>query len=131
MVYNITGSKDVHIGPVFHNVMPRPKAHLAPQDMPRKEDVDALLKCSREIEERDKLVVSEHLGAKWSCLARYMGFSSGQIENLKADHPRSVDRAFELLNTWHDRMAQDATVSTLTSYLRDAKAYPAIKRLKP
>lgn len=88
-------------------------------------------RCRREIEERDKFVVSEHLGSTWKSLGRLMGFSPGQIDNLEADNTRSVDRAYELLNSWHDREAQDATLDKLTNLLLVVKAYPVVKRLKP
>ncbi|XP_042243585.1 protein immune deficiency-like isoform X2 [Homarus americanus] len=130
-VFNITGSTGVHIGSVIHTSMPQPRPRVPPQDMPLQKDVDALRRCSREIDDRDKFVVSEHLGSAWKSLGRAMGFSPGQLDNLEADHPRSANQAYELLASWHDREAQHATVSRLTELLLAVRAYPVVKRLKP
>nr|XP_053645718.1 receptor-interacting serine/threonine-protein kinase 1-like [Cherax quadricarinatus]XP_053645720.1 receptor-interacting serine/threonine-protein kinase 1-like [Cherax quadricarinatus]XP_053645721.1 receptor-interacting serine/threonine-protein kinase 1-like [Cherax quadricarinatus]XP_053645722.1 receptor-interacting serine/threonine-protein kinase 1-like [Cherax quadricarinatus]XP_053645723.1 receptor-interacting serine/threonine-protein kinase 1-like [Cherax quadricarinatus] len=130
-VYNITGSTGVHIGTVVHNVVPRKRPRVTPQDLPLQKEVDALRRCKREINEQDKFVVSEHLGSVWRSMARLMGFSPGQVDNLEADYPRSVDRVYELLTCWHDRDAHDATIDKLTDVLLAVKAYHVVKRLKP
>ncbi|KAK4325842.1 hypothetical protein Pmani_003618 [Petrolisthes manimaculis] len=129
-VFNITGSTGVHIGPVIHQVQPRPAPPYNPADLPLKRDVYALLQCERVVSEEEKLIVSEHLGEVWTTLGRFMGFSSGQLENLKADYSRSQDRSHEMLNMWHDREAEGATMKALTTHLLDAKAYAVVKRLR-
>nr|BAH86597.1 immune deficiency homolog [Penaeus japonicus] len=131
-IYNITGSSGVHIGPVIHNLHGmKPCSQHKPQDMPLKKDVEELLKCSREIEERDKIEVSEHLGSSWKSLGRVMGFSAGQLENMTADHTRNVDRVYEMLNRWHDKEAEDATVARLTQMIIKVKAYHVLKKIAP
>lgn len=87
-------------------------------------------RCEREVSEGDKLIVSEHVGEAWTLLGRLMGFSGGQLENLRADFSRSQDRTHEMLSMWHDREAEAATVRVLTTHLLDAKAYAVVKRLR-
>ncbi|XP_069997947.1 protein immune deficiency isoform X2 [Penaeus vannamei] len=131
-IYNITGGSAVHIGPVIHNIHGcNPRSQHKPQDMPLKKDVEELLKCSREIEERDKVEVSEHMGSSWKSLGRVMGFSAGQLENMIADHTRNVDRVYEMMSRWHDREAEDATVARLTQMIIKVKAYHVLKKLTP
>ncbi|XP_064086065.1 uncharacterized protein LOC135201115 [Macrobrachium nipponense] len=130
-VINITGSSGVHIGAVFNNVSVKPKPKCDPKDMPLQRDVDALKLCCREIEERDKFLVGEHLGQAWKSLGRAMNFSSGQLENVDADFTRSADKTVELLNLWHDRESQRATVSRLVALILEVKAYHVLKHLKP
>lgn len=89
-----------------------------------------MLQCSREVGEQEKFLVSEHLGETWTSLGRLMGFSEGQLDNLKADFPRSQDRTHELLSIWHDKEAERATVAAITTLLLDAKAYAVVKRLR-
>ncbi|KAG0721796.1 hypothetical protein GWK47_045728 [Chionoecetes opilio] len=42
-VVNITGSRDIVIGPVFHQPPPRPRPPLDPRHTPTRRQVDALL----------------------------------------------------------------------------------------
>nr|QRV11537.1 immune deficiency [Macrobrachium rosenbergii] len=130
-VINITGSSGVHIGAVFNNVAVKPKPKCDPKDMPLQRDVDALKLCCREIEERDKFLVGEHLGQAWRSLGRAMNFSSGQLENVDADFTRNADKTVELLNLWHDRESQRATVARLVALILEVKAYHVLKYLKP
>ena len=75
--------------------------------------------------------VAEHVGANWSSMGRAMGFSAGQLDNISADCPRAADRCFELLQRWHDREAEGATLAALTKYLLGARALAAVKQLSP
>lgn len=99
--------------------------------MPLKREVEALLRCQREIEDRDKYIVGEHLGGSWKSLGRAMGLSSGQLENIEADHSRNADRVNELLSRWHDKESSKATVAKLSQFVLDVKAYHVLKYLKP
>ncbi|KAG0721797.1 Ankyrin-3 [Chionoecetes opilio] len=87
--------------------------------------------CEREVSEQDKVAAAEHLGVSWSSLGRAMGFSAGQLDNIAADFPRVADRSFELLQRWHDREAERATLAALTKYLLDSRALAAVKNLRP
>ncbi|XP_050698890.1 uncharacterized protein LOC126986656 [Eriocheir sinensis] len=130
-VVNISNSKDVIIGPVFHQPPPRPRPPPDPRFTPTRRQVEALLRCEREVSERDKAAVVEHMGGSWTSVGRAMGFSAGQLDNISADFPRSADRAFELLQRWHDREAERATLSALTKYLLDVRVLAAVKQLNP
>nr|QYF10280.1 IMD [Portunus trituberculatus] len=130
-IVNITGSKDVVIGPVYHKSAPRPRPPPDPRHTPTRRQVDALLRCDREVAGREIALVAEHVGASWTSLGRAMGFSGGQLDNITEDFPRSADRCFELLQRWHDREAERATVAVLTKFLLDSKALAAVKQLNP
>lgn len=75
--------------------------------------------------------MAEHMGGTWRSMGRAMGFSAGQLDNLAEDFSRSSDRAFELMQRWHDREAERATVAALTKFLLDAKVLAAVKQLNP
>ncbi|XP_063878283.1 uncharacterized protein LOC135110186 [Scylla paramamosain] len=130
-VVNITGSRDVVIGPVYHQPAPRPRPPPDPRHTPTRRQVDALLRCEREVTERDIALVAEHVGANWTSMGRAMGFSGGQLDNITEDFPRAADRCFELLQRWHDREAERATLAALTRFLLDSKALAAVKQLNP
>ena len=38
----------------------------------------------------DKACLSSHLGAAWPAVARHLGLSQGQLENIRADHHLQV-----------------------------------------
>ncbi|CAL4106183.1 unnamed protein product [Meganyctiphanes norvegica] len=86
-------------------------------------------RCDRELSEEDKLSVSDHLGLKWCEVGRRMKLSDGQIENIAADHPRSIDRAYNLLTIWHDQESREATVAKLAAILLQCNASSALNHL--
>lgn len=131
-VMNITGSNGIHIGPINHITLPsggQPQPG-AMDPRPEREAVMQMLQVTREVSERDKSVVSQHLGDLWRQLGREMGYSSGQLDNIDSDYRRLQDKVYELLTLWHDRESGAATFDQLTRLLMRVRAFEVVKKLR-
>ncbi|KAF2356278.1 Death domain [Trinorchestia longiramus] len=96
---------------------------------PQREHVLQMLQITREINERDKSLVSEHLGDHWRALGREMDFSGGQLDNIDNDHRRLQDKVYELLTLWQDDKSSDATFAQLVRLLMRIRAFELVSWL--
>ncbi|CAH1257415.1 Hypp1831 [Branchiostoma lanceolatum] len=64
-------------------------------------------------------VVSKDLWSDWKRLARTMGFSQSEVEDIKTGSPdQPYDQCWKLLYRWRDREGQKATLPALMQQLR-------------
>ncbi|KAA0188733.1 hypothetical protein HAZT_HAZT005466 [Hyalella azteca] len=135
-VVNITGSQGVQVGPTYHINGPVIHSRGLAQAIgsggdprPQREHVLQMLQVTRIVNEKDKSVVSDHLGDLWRSLGREMEFSNGQLDNIDNDNRRLQDKAYELLTAWHDDKSSQATFSQLTRLLMRVRAFEVVSRL--
>lgn len=84
---------------------------------------------TREVSDREKSLVSEHLGLAWKALGREMGYSSGQLDNIDCDSRRLQDKVYELLSIWHDRESSEASLAQITRLLMRIRAFDVVNKL--
>ncbi|KAL7645486.1 UNVERIFIED_CONTAM: hypothetical protein RMT77_003872 [Armadillidium vulgare] len=142
-VMHLSGCSKVHIGPLYNCIDPAsvrtpPPGAKSPvhsfshtPKRPPKAHVEALLESTREVNDAELDLTSNHIGYSWRQLGRSMNYSNGQLDNIDQDNHRLVDKAYSLLSQWRDRESKQASVANLTRLLMTAEAYDAVIRLRP
>ena len=80
-------------------------------------------RLSRETLER-RVVSNEHrreiardIGADWETLAPYIGISDRDVEDIKEEYRRPVDKRFAMMRKWHELYGSEATYLKLINGL--------------
>ena len=75
--------------------------------------------------------IGEHIGV-WMSIARKLGFSNGQIDNLKHDHQLEgqAEQGMQMLLKWLKDKGKDATVKALIEGLEKANRMDVVERLE-
>lgn len=76
--------------------------------------------CEKPLDEYAMRSIGPHIG-RYRTIARELGFSEGEIDNIEEDHSRNhEEQGVQMLNKWLRREGSRATLGRLVSAARTA-----------
>ncbi|XP_037036042.1 protein immune deficiency [Bradysia coprophila] len=121
-VYNFSHINGLLIGTnvqINNNIEPSPERRSNSVDgIQKTRSIDVMMRSNEPVNERVMDVISTHLGENWRGLFRHLGFSDGQIDQMKEDyHPNGVKEVIYRLLLDYSRNNDDASLGHLTKLM--------------
>ncbi|KAJ6640985.1 Protein immune deficiency [Pseudolycoriella hygida] len=84
-IFNLSHMNNVQFGNTYHINNNVDERRSKPSDQ-RTKSIDEMMKSNERINQKVMEVISTHLGQDWPSLFRALGFSNGQIDQMKEDY---------------------------------------------
>ena len=94
-------------------------------------NIKALSKSEKAITKNDILIIKEHMGNGWKEVAKKIGFTQGEIDQLLEDnkHKKISEVIFNLLTQWKSQHTKDATIGKLVLAMWTSEEYECVEKL--
>ena len=72
---------------------------------------------SRVVSKKHRLKIAQEISTDWETLANFIGVSDQDVEDIKEEHRRPLNRRFALMKRWHQLYGSEATYLKLINGL--------------
>ena len=89
---------------------------------------------SREILDRPivnnyRNIIARDIGGVWESLGTFIGLSSGDIDDIKEEYKKPLDRRLAMMRRWHELWGKEATYLKLAEGLRQIGRRDLIEKI--
>ena len=72
----------------------------------------------RVVSEKHRYEIAKRIGGDWESLATFIGVPNGDIDDIKEEHRKPLDRRLAMMRRWHELTGKEATYLRLIEGLR-------------
>ncbi|PNF40266.1 hypothetical protein B7P43_G06525 [Cryptotermes secundus] len=132
VVYKISHSNGIHIGPDLNLTIVQNSPSAKAQSAPKENRITrSLLESKQQVTREHIRLVAPHVGEHWREVGRMLNLTDGRLEQIEQDRYKEGMRevVYQILLEWIRVNASDARLGELTNALWKSAEYSAVKKL--